>query len=388
MNAILPGATIGILGGGQLGRMLAMEAHRMGYRVGVFDPQKHGPATQVADFHVQSEFIRNQSLVDFVSQADVITLETELIPSKFLADIKLFQKSFQATRPSNHVLVLVQDRLTQRQFLKDLGLPQTSFGAVADPSNLSQIREQVAFPAILKKRCSGYDGKGQVRVDRAADLHDAWQELGEVPSVLEARVFFKTELSVVLARGLQGEIRFYPLAENIHQKNILHVTRVPAHVDEAVRARAEELAGSIAEALNYCGVLAVEFFLLEDDKLLVNEIAPRPHNSGHFTLGACATSQFEQHLRAICGLPLGDSSLLQPVVMVNLLGDLWRNGSPPWDRLLTHPRVRLHLYGKDHARLGRKMGHFLFFGEDGHDALPQAETLLREIDRDMVAALP
>lgn len=383
MKAILPDGTIGILGGGQLGRMMAMEARRMGFRVGVLDPVGNCPSSQFADFHVQSEFTNTQRVEDFVCQVDVVTVETELVPWKVLAKIE----AGKATYPSSIVLAMVQDRLIQRKFLRDHGFPQTPFASVRDRSSLTGAAQQVEIPAILKKRRSGYDGKGQVRVNHEGALNEAWQALDEVPSVIEAIVPFKMELSIVLARGVQGEIRTYPLAENIHHRNILHATRVPAQVDEAVRARAEELAVSIAEALNYYGVMAVEFFLLENNTLLVNEIAPRPHNSGHFTLGACITSQFEQHLRAICGLPLGDSALLQPVVMVNLLGDLWRNGPPPWDRLLTHPRVRLHLYGKDHARLGRKMGHFLFFGEDGHDALPQAETLLREIDRDMATAL-
>jgi len=378
MSVLLPGGTIGILGGGQLGRMLAMEAHRMGYRVGVLDPTENCPAAQVADFHVQSEFINQPCVLDFVAQVDVVTIETELVPSTVLAHINTFQTTF----PSNHMLALIQDRLIQRQFLKDLDFPQTAFCAVVKSPSLRFAAEQVRFPAILKKRRSGYDGKGQVRVHNADELHDAWQELDEVPSVLESVVLFKMELSIVLARGVQGEIQFYPLSENIHQRNILHVTRVPALVNETVRKCAEEIAASLVEALDYYGVLAVEFFLLQDDTLLINEIAPRPHNSGHFTLGACTTSQFEQHLRAICGLPLGDPSLLQPVVMVNILGDLWRSGPPQWDRLLSHPQVRLHLYNKDQPKVGRKMGHFLYFGKEGHDALYQADALLGELSED------
>jgi len=383
MSVVLPGGTIGILGGGQLGRMMAMEARRMGYRVCVWDPVKASPAAQFADFHIQSEFTNGQCVSDFVGQVDVITIETELIPSPFLFDLEVVQ----VTRPSHHVLALVQDRLIQRQFLHDHGFPQTSFGAVSDQNSLRHTTDQIGFPAILKKRSSGYDGKGQVRVERADDLNEAWQELTAAPSVLEAVVPFQMELSIVLARGVRGEVQLYPLAENIHQRNILHSTRAPAQVNEAIGARAEELAVSLAEMLNYCGVMAVEFFLLEDETLLVNEIAPRPHNSGHFTFGACTTSQFEQHLRAICGLPLGDPSLLQSVVMVNLLGDLWQNGPPPWDRLLVDPHVRLHLYGKDHPQPGRKMGHFLYFSQENHDALAQAESLLQEISENTVVPL-
>jgi len=367
-----------VLGGGQLGRMLAMEARRMGYRVGVLDPIQNCPAAQVADFHVQSDLISTQRVMDFVVQVDIVTIETELVPWKLLADIE----TVQVTRPSYGVLALVQDRLVQRQFLQDHRFPQTPFGSVKDLAGLRGAAQRVGFPAIVKKRRSGYDGKGQVRVARVDHLNEAWRELEEVPSVLEAVAPFKMELSIVLARSIHGEIQLYPLAENVHRWNILHTTRVPAQVADTVRMRAEALAISLAEALDYCGVMAVELFLLDDDRLLINEVAPRPHNSGHFTLGACATSQFEQHLRAICGLPLGDPSLLHPVVMVNLLGDLWRNGPPPWDRLLAHPHVRLHLYGKDQARHGRKMGHFLFLGGNGDRALGQAEILLQGLTRE------
>jgi 5-(carboxyamino)imidazole ribonucleotide synthase len=372
MNVVLPGGTIGILGGGQLGRMLAMEGRRMGYRIGVLDPVENGPAAQVADFHVQSEWTNTQRVLDFVAQVDVVTVETELVPWMLLADIE----TGKATRPSSCVLALVQDRLVQRQFLQDHRFPQTPFASIQEEVDLAHAAQHVEFPAILKTRRSGYDGKGQTRVASETLLSQAWKELGEVPSVLETVVPFKAELSVVLARSLHGDIQLYPLAENVHRQNILHTTRVPAQVANTVRSRAEELAVSLAEALDYCGIMAVELFLLEDDILLINEVAPRPHNSGHFTFGACVTSQFEQHLLAICGLPLGDSSLMRPVVMVNLLGDLWRNGPPQWDRLLTHPRVRLHLYGKDQAKPGRKMGHFLLFEENPDRILSEAETLL------------
>ena len=375
MSVILPGSTIGILGGGQLGRMMAMEGRRMGYRVGVLDPQKNGPAAQAADFHVQSEFAADPGVSDFIRQVDVVTIETELIPEKFLADIEKTKK----THPSHHILALVQDRLTQRQFLQEHGFPQTSFGAVTDVKSLGRCIEQVRFPAILKKRRSGYDGKGQVRVQHGDGLNDAWQKLGNTPSILESVVPFEKEFSVILARGAEGEIQIYPLAENIHRKNILHATQVPAQIDNRVRSRAEELTISLAETVNYCGVLAVEFFLLDNDTLLINEIAPRPHNSGHFTFGACATSQFEQHLRAICSLPLGDPSLMQPVVMVNLLSDLWLNGEPQWEHLLAHSHIKLHLYGKQPSHPGRKMGHFLYFSQECHNMLDRAENILREI---------
>jgi len=373
MTRILPGGTIGILGGGQLGRMLALEGRRMGYRIGVLDPVANCPAAQVADFFVQSALTNSQRLLDFASQVDVVTLETELVPWRLLANIEMVK----VTRPSSCVHALVQDRLVQRKFLQDHRFPQTPFVSIKDVTSLESAAKHGAFPAILKARQSGYDGKGQIRVAILDHLDKAWRELGEVPSVLEAMVPFKLELSVVLARSLHGEIQVFPLAENVHRQNILHTTRVPAQVSENVRLRADALAISLAEAFDYCGIMTVELFLLEDDTLLVNEVAPRPHNSGHFTYGACVTSQFEQHLRAICGLPLGDSSLIQPVVMMNLLGDLWQKGPPRWDQLLANPQVRLHLYGKEHAGPRRKMGHFLLLTENLTSGLPMAENLLR-----------
>ncbi len=378
MNTILPGGVIGILGGGQLGRMLAMEGRRMGYRIGVLDPVENCPAAQVADFFVQSELSNLQGVRDFAAQVDVVTIETELVPWRLLAEIE----THKATRPSSCVLALVQDRLVQRQFLHDHRFPQTPFASVKDHTSLTYAAQHVRFPAILKTRRSGYDGKGQIRIAGPDLFFAAWKDLGEAPCVLEAVAPFKMELSVVLARGVQGQIQVYPLAENAHRQGILHTTCVPAHVDDSVRLRAEDLAVSLAEALDYCGVMAVELFLLEDDTLLINEVAPRPHNSGHFTFGACVTSQFEQHLRAICGLPLGNSALMHPVAMVNLLGDLWRNGPPRWDHLLAHPQVRLHLYGKTQAGPGRKMGHFLLLDENPKRALDQADALLSSLTQE------
>lgn len=381
MNIILPGGTIGILGGGQLGRMLAMEGRRMGYRVGVFDPVENCPAAQVADFFVQSELSNTHAVLDFTAHVDVVTVETELVPWKLLADVE----TRTTTRPSSSVLSLIQDRLVQRQFLHDHGFPQTPFASVKNQASLVHAAQHVGFPAILKKRRSGYDGKGQLRIVGEDSLQAAWREFGEVPAILEAVIPFKMELSIILARGLQGQIQVYPVAENTHRQGILHTTRLPAQVHDRVRARAEELAVALADALDYCGIMAVELFLLEDDTLLINEVAPRPHNSGHFTFGACVTSQFEQHLRAICGLPLGDVSLMRPVVMVNLLGELWEHGMPQWDHLLTHPQVRLHLYGKTQARPGRKMGHFLLLDERQDRALDQVECLLDRLTGDKPA---
>ena len=375
MSMISPGQTIGIMGGGQLGRMMAMEAHRMGYRVGVMDPQKNCPAAQVADFHLQSDFRRKQDILDFSQQVDVITIETELIPSNLLGEIDTLQMAY----PTSEHLAVFQDRLKQRQLLRSQGIPQTAFGGITTLSELQSVGELVGFPGILKTSRSGYDGKGQIRVENSDSLSEAWKAMKEVPSVLEALVPLHKELSVILARGRSGEIQVFPVAENVHRNNILHATKVPADVPTHIQEQAVGIASTLAETLNYRGILAIEFFLLADETLLVNEVAPRPHNTGHFSFGGCVTSQFEQHVRAICGLPLGVPSLLKPTVMINLLGNLWENGSPPWDRLLSHPNVQLHLYGKDTPRPNRKMGHFLLFPDEGKDPFAQAELLLQEI---------
>ena len=375
MSMISPGQTIGIMGGGQLGRMMAMEAHRMGYRVGVMDPQENCPAAQVADFHLQSDFRRKQDILDFSQQVDVITIETELIPSNLLGEIDALQMAY----PTSEHLAVFQDRLKQRQLLRSQGIPQTAFGGITTLSELRSVGEQVGFPGILKTSRSGYDGKGQIRVENTDSLSEAWKAMKEVPSVLESLVPLHKELSVILARGRSGEIQVFPVAENVHRNNILHATKVPADVPAHIQEQAVGIASTLAETLNYRGILAIEFFLLADETLLVNEVAPRPHNTGHFSFGGCITSQFEQHVRAICGLPLGVPSLLKPTVMINLLGNLWENGSPPWDRLLSHPNVQLHLYGKETPRPNRKMGHFLYFPGEGKDPFGEAELLLQEI---------
>jgi 5-(carboxyamino)imidazole ribonucleotide synthase len=374
MKPILPGRTIGVIGGGQLGRMLTLEAHRMGYRVCIFDPTPHCSAAQVADFHVCASFTDRQAMQEFISLVDVITVETEHAPVSLLT----YLETHRPLRPSAQVIGVIQDRLTQKEFLSAQGFPQVQYVSVTDEESLIQAAKVLDFPAILKSRRSGYDGKGQVRVACPAALRDAWEQLGCCPSVLETVASLRTEISVILARSLDGQVRIYPLAENLHQQQVLRTTRAPAPLPSAMRLRAEMIALGIAGALDYCGVLAVEMFLLRNASLLVNEIAPRVHNSGHFTFGACATSQFEQHLRAICGLPLGDPALLRPAVMVNLFGDLWRNGEPNWEAVLAHPHAQLHLYGKAEVRAGRKMGHILLLDGDANYALRLLSQLCTE----------
>ncbi len=355
MSVVLPGATLGIVGGGQLARMMALEARRMGYRVAVLDTEPQGSAGEVVDEFVQGAHNSAEGLAKLAAVSDVITLDTEHVPAALLAEIE----SRTAVYPSSAVMQVVQDRLAQRAFLAREGLPQTAHVGVSAELDFESVVERVQFPCILKTRTSGYDGKGQARVASATALPAAWASIGHAPAVAEAFVNFEREVSVVLARGRTGELRFYPLIDNEHRHHVLHLSSVPARCTEALRAEAEALSARIAHALDHVGVLAVEFFVTREGKLLVNEIAPRTHNSGHFSFGAAETSQFEQHVRAVCGLPLGDTTLLRPAVMLNLLGDLWVQGTPDWNLVLQHPGAHLHLYGKKAARPGRKMGHVL-----------------------------
>jgi len=372
VNVLGPGATIGVLGGGQLGRMMAIAARQMGYRIVVLDPSPRCPTAQVADGFVVGALDDLESARHLARQVDVITLDTEHVPADILADIA----QLAPVRPGADVLRTIQDRLVQKQFLDRIGMPQAPWAPVGDREELERALAKVGRPAILKVRRAGYDGKGQVRVDAGADAAACLATLRGEPAVAEAVVRFTREVSVVLARGLTGEIQLYPIAENAHRRHVLHTTRAPAPMSDAQRTRAERMAIEVAEALGHVGVMAVEMFELADGRLLVNEIAPRTHNSGHYTYGACATSQFEQHVRAVCGLPLGDPRALSGAVMVNLIGDLWANGRPPWEHVLARPEAHLHLYGKDAPAPGRKMGHVLLLDDDTDRALDTAEALI------------
>lgn len=375
MSTVSPGGSIGVLGGGQLGWMLALEAKRMGYRVGVLDPVAGCPAAQGADFFLQAPLDDIAAALRLAAQVDVVTLENEFVPAALLAQLE----GAVPVHPSASVLQTIQDRLQQKEFLKAAGFPQAPFAAVDDPRRLCEAVRAVDFPAVLKSRQGGYDGKGQVLVTEPRMLESAWRAIGGRPAVLETFVPFQMEIAVILARGVQGEMRVYQVAENVHVQHILHTTRVPAGVSERARREAERMACGIAELLGHVGVMAVEMFILGDESVLVNEIAPRTHNSGHYTFGACVTSQFEQHLRAVCGLPLGDPALLSPAVMVNLLGDLWLDGAPRWETVLSRPNARLHLYGKKEARVGRKMGHVLIIDADTNRALREAEEIVARL---------
>ena len=302
----------------------------------------------------------------------MITLDTEHVPATLLAELA----KIVPLRPGPEVLRTIQDRLVQKQFLDRLGLPQAAWAPADD---LEAALAKVGRPAILKVRRAGYDGKGQFRIDPDTDAAAQLARLRGELAVVEEVVRFTREVSVILARGVSGEVRIYPLAENVHRRHILHTTRAPAPMPDEQRARAEAIGIQVIEALEHVGVMAVEMFELPDGRLLVNEIAPRTHNSGHYTYGACATSQFEQHVRAVCGQPLGDPRAMSGAVMVNLIGDLWSAGPPAWHHVLARPEARLHLYGKDAPAPGRKMGHVVLLDDDTDRALKTADLLVEQL---------
>ena len=374
MSVLLPGATIGVIGGGQLARMMSLEARRMGYRVCVVTPQEHDPAAPLADEWIAGTMDDVDAGLQLAAVSDVITVDSEHVPASLLARLE----EHVSVRPSAHVLRTVQDRRAQREFLASIDVPQPECLPVETLQELDEAARQIGLPCVLKTRRAGYDGKGQAMIHSDEEVPWAWERVNENPCMLEKKIAFDSEISVLLARNPAGEIRFYPIAHNMHRHHVLHATVAPAPVPDEVENNARHIAGAIAEALDLVGMLAVELFLVGSE-LLVNEIAPRPHNSGHYTFSACATSQFEQHVRAISGLALGDTTLARPAVMVNLLGDLWKDGEPDWTQVLSQPEVRLHLYGKVEARPGRKMGHILLVDDDADRALQTGEALLETL---------
>ncbi|MDH5445539.1 MAG: 5-(carboxyamino)imidazole ribonucleotide synthase [Gammaproteobacteria bacterium] len=372
---ILPGSTLGMLGGGQLGRMFTIAARNMGYEVIVLDPDKDSPAGKLATNHICAAYDDATALNKLNQSCDAITTEFENIPAAILETLA----SSLPVRPGAKAVTITQDRIHEKSFLRDSGFPTAPFVVVRSEADLEGALTHVSVPAILKVSRFGYDGKGQYSVKSESDCQSGWQALGGNECVLEQRVKLDVEISVVLARSTSGEVVTFPVGENIHEDGILDVSIVPARVDDRLREEAITMATEIAIALDYIGVMAVEFFI-SDGKLLVNEIAPRPHNSGHYTLDATATSQFEQQVRALCGLPLGDTRLLSPVVMVNMLGDIWHGGNAPrWEKLLSHNNVMLHLYGKHEARPGRKMGHFNVLDRDVDSALKLARDIQKQL---------
>ncbi|HUF34639.1 MAG TPA: 5-(carboxyamino)imidazole ribonucleotide synthase [Gemmatimonadales bacterium] len=365
---ILPGATLGVLGGGQLGRMFTLRARVMGYRVAVLDPDPASPTGQLADCHLEAAYDDPAALDRLAATCAAITIEFENVPA---ASLERLARS-RPVRPAAAAVAVVQDRIREKTALVERGFPTAPFRPVTDRNGLEAGLDAIPLPALLKTSRMGYDGKGQATVERRDDGVAAFERLGRVPCVLERRLALERELSVILARGADGAVAVFPAGENRHRDGILETTVVPARIDHRLAREARDLAVAVAVALEYVGVLAVELFVAEGGRLFVNEIAPRPHNSGHWTLDACSTDQFEQQIRALCGLPLAEPRLLSPVAMVNLLGDLWRHGTPPWAEAFRRPGVRLHLYGKATPRPGRKMGHLNCLAADPDRALALA----------------
>ena len=372
---ILPGATIGMLGGGQLGRLFAMSARSLGYRVCVLESDPNSPAGQIADAHIQAAYDDIDALKRLGEMCDVITTEFENIPAEVLES--LAEKTL--VRPNAAAIINAQDRIIEKAFVRECGLLTTAYGVIETSSDIAIAVEEIEFPCILKSARLGYDGKGQVTANNTEEVREGYKRLGGIPCVLEQKADLDTEISVILGRNSQGDSQCFPVAENIHHDGILFKSIVPARVDENIVVAAQVAAKRIADKLNYIGVLAVEFFITKQGALLVNEIAPRTHNSGHYTLDACVTSQFEQQLRMVCDLPFGDTRLLSPVVMVNMLGDLWGDDQPNWQELLSSPATKLHLYGKKAARAGRKMGHYCVLAKNTDIANIEAEAIFSRL---------
>ncbi len=366
---ILPGATLGMLGGGQLGRMFAFRAHEMGYRVVVLEPDPQSPAGAVADEHIVARYDDEDALRQLAGKSDAVTTEFENVPAPALSLLEVLTR----VTPSPSAVSVAQDRIAEKTHLENAGFPTARFAAVGSSGEAVSAARRLGDSCILKTARMGYDGKGQALVDSPDEAAEAYAALGGVPCILEERLTLEREISVVLARGSDGKSAVFPVGENVHRGGILHSTMVPAAISRELATEAQELAQHVAESLAYVGVLGVELFVANGGQLYVNEIAPRPHNSGHYTIDACATDQFEQQVRAACGLPLGDTRLVSPVAMINLLGDLWAYGEPAWDLALAEPGLRLHLYGKAEPRPGRKMGHLTVLAETAQEALAIAE---------------
>lgn len=370
MRSILPNSTIGVFGSGQLGRMFAIEARKMGYRVHTFSPDNDTPTGQVADFETSAEYEDLDAVKKFARSVDVVTFEFENVPSKTVEAAAEFVEVY----PKGEILHTTQNRLREKTFLKNNNFPHTPFRHIKTLDDLYHAVQSLGTPAVLKTAGFGYDGKGQQKIKAIGEVENAFEKLKANEAVLEAFVEFEKEVSVVCARDRKGNFTHYGVIENAHENHILDISFAPAICSEKVFAEAVEIARSVAETLDYVGTLCVEFFLGADGKLLINELAPRPHNSGHLTFDACVTSQFEQQLRAVCGLPLGSTEFYKPCAMANLLGDVWETQEPNWANALQNPNVKLHLYGKSEARKGRKMGHLTAVGETIEEAVNTVKT--------------
>lgn len=377
MNAprpLLPGATLGLLGGGQLGRMFAEAAARMGYHVAVLEPHAASPAGEVALTQVEAAYDDPAGLERLARLAGAVTTEFENVPAESL---RRLAAAGLATAPHADAVAATQDRNVEKAFIESAGVPVAPHQALRSETDLDRLDASL-LPGILKTARLGYDGKGQARVETPEEVRAAWNAFGGVECVLEKRLSLRTEVSVIICRNPAGETAVFPVCENHHRNGILAYTVMPARIDDGLARNAQEYARRIADRLGYVGVLCVELFVLEDGTILANELAPRPHNSGHATIEACVTSQYEEQVRAMAGLPLGETTQIAPAVMLNLLGDLWFEGersvTPPWERLLALPGVKLHLYGKAQARHARKMGHVTVLGATQAEALSRARS--------------
>ena len=364
---IAPGATLGLLGGGQLGRMFTVAARTLGYRVTVVDPDPHAPAAEFATKHLATAYTDRGALDELARTCAAVTTEFENAPAEALDALA----HRTVVRPGGSSVAVAQDRRREKDFFASNRFPAGPFALIESEADIDKALERVRLPAVLKTARFGYDGKGQARIQSRAELESIFRQWKAVPCVLEEFLALEREISVVLARGADGAAAVFPVAENSHARGILDVTIAPARISPALAAEATALATRLAQGLDYVGVLAVEMFVV-GGKLLMNEIAPRPHNSAHYTIDACRTSQFEQQVRVLCGLPLGDPSQHTPAVMVNLLGDIWGSGEPDWEAVLRYPGAHLHLYGKREARPGRKMGHVTICEEPASRALEVA----------------
>jgi 5-(carboxyamino)imidazole ribonucleotide synthase len=376
---ILPGSTLGLLGGGQLGRMFTSAARTMGYDVIVLDPDPLSPAAKIATEHLCVDFHDQRGLESLAQRCSAVTTEFENPPADSLA----WLAERIPVRPGPGAVAIAQDRIREKTFFVENGFPVGPFAIIRTEADIEGAGRAIKFPAILKTARFGYDGKGQMRLASAESARESFQSWHAVPCVLEQLLPLKLEVSVVLARGEDGAIATFPVAENRHENGILDISIVPARISAQLTIEAQGIAERLAAKLDYCGILAVEFFIVDGEyrkeKLLINEIAPRPHNSGHCTIDACHTSQFEQQVRALCGLPLGPTTQHTPAVMANLLGDVWKNNLLASDRILQEPNVKLHLYGKREARDGRKMGHYTVLGRDIESALALALDIKRRL---------
>jgi 5-(carboxyamino)imidazole ribonucleotide synthase len=374
-HRICPGSTIGVLGGGQLGRMFGIAARRMGYRVHTYESTPDSPAGQVSDREFTGSYTDEDALSEFVRSVDVITFEFENIPSSVID--RLAQE--KPVYPRSEVLHICQNRKREKQFLASHGYPHVPFRLVTNEAEIREGLAALGTPAVLKAADFGYDGKGQQKIHDIEQVEGAL--IGGPKAILERWIDFECELSVICARAIDGRLSTFPPAENVHHRHILDHSIAPARLPEGLQREATQIAKSLADELDVVGLIAVEFFLTATGRLLVNELAPRPHNSGHYTFDACITSQFEQQLRAVCGLPLGSPDLLSPVCMVNLLGDLWVDGRlPDCSPILRYPNAKLHLYGKTEGRSGRKMGHYCVLGPTIDNAVAEALKIKMELD--------